>query len=85
MRFARLASHCLQLIILISMSTAATAEKLTIERLFAAPDLSGASLRSPHISPDGLTLYFSSDRPGGCGNYDIYMSTRTHLTGKDKK
>lgn len=26
---------------------------LTIERIFAAPDLSGASLRSPQISPDG--------------------------------
>jgi dipeptidyl-peptidase-4 len=28
-------------------------DKLSIERLFAAPDLSGASLRSPQISPDG--------------------------------
>jgi dipeptidyl-peptidase-4 len=26
---------------------------LTIERIFAAPDLSGASLRSPQLSPDG--------------------------------
>src|SRR4051812_41841125 len=34
-------------------TTVAHAEKLTIERLFAAPDLSGASLRSPQISPDG--------------------------------
>jgi dipeptidyl-peptidase 4 len=33
--------------------TPAHAEKLTIERLFAGPDLSGASLRSPQISPDG--------------------------------
>jgi dipeptidyl-peptidase-4 len=31
----------------------AGAEMLTIERIFAAPDLSGASLRSPQISPDG--------------------------------
>lgn len=29
----------------------------------------------PSISPDGLTLYFSSARPGGFGGADIYMST----------
>jgi serine/threonine protein kinase/Tol biopolymer transport system component/tetratricopeptide (TPR) repeat protein len=28
------------------------------------------------ISPDGLTLYWDSDRPGGYGHYDIYMATR---------
>jgi len=40
---------------------------------------------TPHISPDGLTLFFSSDRPGGCGGNDLYMSTRTRLKGKDKE
>ncbi len=30
----------------------------------------------PHLSPDGMTLYYSSNRPGGAGGYDIYMSTR---------
>jgi hypothetical protein len=39
----------------------------------------------PHISPDGLTLFFSSTREGGCGGFDLYMSTRTHLRGNDKE
>jgi len=29
------------------------------------------------ISADGLTLYFQSNRPGGFGSYDIYVTTRT--------
>lgn len=28
----------------------------------------------PSISPDGLTLYFASNRPGGYGGFDIWMS-----------
>lgn len=32
---------------------------------------------NPTITSDGRTLYFSSDRPGGKGNADIYVSTRT--------
>ncbi|MEJ1960432.1 MAG: S9 family peptidase [Gammaproteobacteria bacterium] len=40
-------------VLLISAFHSAGAEMLTIERIFAAPDLSGASLRSPQISPDG--------------------------------
>ncbi|MEJ2705336.1 MAG: LamG domain-containing protein [Sedimentisphaerales bacterium] len=31
----------------------------------------------PSISSDGLQLYFSSNRPGGHGSYDIWVSTRT--------
>ncbi len=30
----------------------------------------------PSISADGLSLYFASDRPGGYGNFDIYVSRR---------
>lgn len=30
----------------------------------------------PSISPDGKTLYFVSDRPGGVGGYDLYKSTK---------
>ena len=31
----------------------------------------------PSLSPDGQTLYFVSDMPGGLGGKDIYRSTRT--------
>ncbi len=32
----------------------------------------------PSLSSDGLTLYFVSDRDGGIGGTDIYISTRTN-------
>jgi len=31
---------------------------------------------TPWITPDGLELYFSSDRPGGYGGVDIWVATR---------
>ncbi len=31
----------------------------------------------PSVSPDGQTLYFVSDMPGGLGGKDLYRSTRT--------
>ena len=31
---------------------------------------------SPSISADGLTLYFNSNRPGGYGDYDLWVTTR---------
>jgi len=42
----------------------------------------GSSINSEHfegfpmILPDGLTMYFSSDRPGGLGDLDIYVTHR---------
>ncbi len=35
----------------------------------------------PGISPDGLVLFFASTRPGGLGNWDLYMARRA--TKKD--
>ena len=35
---------------------------------------------APSISADGLELYFVSDRPGGSGNRDIYVTNRITTT-----
>ncbi len=42
-------------------------------------DNKGVNNQSPAISPDGLSLYFTSDRPGGFGTLDIYLSHRASL------
>lgn len=31
---------------------------------------------TPYLAPDGVTLYFSSNRPGGLGSNDIWMTKR---------
>jgi outer membrane protein OmpA-like peptidoglycan-associated protein len=31
---------------------------------------------TPFLASDGITLYFTSDRPGGLGSHDIYMTKR---------
>ncbi len=35
---------------------------------------------TPYIASDGVTLYFSSDRPGGLGDNDIWMTKRLDKT-----
>jgi len=48
--------------------------------LINTPDTEG----DPVISPDQLTLFFSSNRVGGAGNSDIWMARRTSVaTGFD--
>jgi serine/threonine protein kinase/Tol biopolymer transport system component len=34
----------------------------------------------PRISADGLSLYFTSDRPGGTGSWDLWVTTRATLS-----
>jgi Tol biopolymer transport system component len=34
---------------------------------------------APDVSPDGLILHFASDRPGGYGNYDLWVTSRATL------
>lgn len=45
-------------------------------KLPAPLNIDGHSEFAPRISPDGKKLYFSSDRPGGLGSIDIYVSER---------
>ena len=35
--------------------------------------------QQPAISPDGLSLYFTSNRPGGVGGFDMYVSQRASV------
>ncbi|MBE0644876.1 MAG: OmpA family protein [Bacteroidetes bacterium] len=38
---------------------------------------------TPFLAADGVTLYFSSDRPGGFGSNDVYMTRRLDYTWKN--
>jgi OOP family OmpA-OmpF porin len=43
-------------------------------------NLPGKNEMTPYIASDGVTLYFSSDRPGGLGDNDIWMTRRLDKT-----
>ena len=47
-----------------------------VDRIIPFPDIinSVSNEKSCSVTPDGQTLYFSSNRPGGYGGYDIYIS-----------
>lgn len=40
---------------------------------------------SPEISPDGRFLFYSSNRAGGLGGYDVYMAEFVEGSGKNQK
>ncbi|WP_128547271.1 OmpA family protein [Larkinella soli] len=42
----------------------------------------GGTETTPFLAADGATLYFSSDRPGGSGSNDIYVTRRVDKTWK---
>ncbi|HEV7606883.1 MAG TPA: S9 family peptidase [Steroidobacteraceae bacterium] len=50
----------------------ARAEKLDLERLFAAPDLSGPSLRGVKISPDGKLIAYLRAREDDKDRFDLW-------------
>ena len=50
----------------------ATAGKLTLERLFAAPDLSGPTLRGVKISPDGKLIAYLRARDDDKDRFDLW-------------
>jgi hypothetical protein len=40
----------------------------------------GSTDRAPSISSDGRMLFFHSNRPGGQGSYDLYVTMRSSMT-----
>lgn len=50
------------------------------ERLSAPVNLPESWENHPTLSPDGLALFFSSNRPGGLGGYDIWVSFRDDIS-----
>ena len=58
-------------------------KRTSVFESWGAPENLGSIINSqysdaaPCISPNGLSLYFSSSRPGGSGSYDIWVATRT--------
>jgi hypothetical protein len=44
------------------------------------PTVNSAAVENePFLSPDGLSLYFDSNRPGGHGGFDLWVTTRAAL------
>ena len=60
-----------------------TATRRSVHEAWSLPVNQGALLNTgvndqhPSLSSDGRTLLFSSDRPGGLGGSDLWISTRT--------
>ncbi len=59
------------LLLLVAANT--SAEQLSLERLFTSPDLSGASLRAPQISPDGRLVAYLRGKQSAAGQFDLWV------------
>jgi len=58
--------------IALGFAAAIAAEPLTVERIFAAPDLAGQRLRSPQISPDGRYVVFLQGKSNNADQLDLW-------------
>ena len=62
-----------------------TATRATVDSPWSTPVNLGATVNSssvdqhPYLSSDGTTLVFSSNRPGGSGGFDLWMTTRAQI------
>ena len=55
-----------------------------VNQMLGGPPINGAAFDgAPALSFDGTTLYFFSERPGGFGKRDLYVTTRSRLPGPD--
>src|SRR5687767_6761961 len=58
--------------LLLGIARPAAAEKLPLERLFAAPDLNGPVLRGVKISPDGKLVAYLRAREDDKDRFDLW-------------
>ena len=60
--------------------------RTSVDEPFGEPVNLGPNVNSAYgdhssaFSDDGHWMYFASDRPGGCGSYDLYVSYREDVT-----
>jgi len=85
---AQRGSQVVSLMVQVLLIWPAWTEKACADFVFGSPTNLGPTVNSlsdelgADTSPDGLQLYFSSDRPGGYGDWDLYVATR-EATGDD--
>jgi WD40 repeat protein len=61
---------------------ASTSDPWSNVQNLGSPVNSAALDQRPALSWDGTELYFGSNRPGGLGSQDLYVSTRSKITGQ---
>jgi dipeptidyl-peptidase-4 len=70
--FPRMGATLVCALLALSSAAPASSAKLPLERLFAAPDLSGPSLRGVKISPDGKLIAYLKARDDDKDRFDLW-------------